>query len=78
MSRKVVTEEELIKIINSELSKHEECNDCRVKGIMASAEDETGCNWSAPILSCSGTPADICIPTANNVFYNVRKEYNFK
>ena len=41
MPRQMVTNGELVEIINSELSKHEECENCRVNGLMRSEEDET-------------------------------------
>jgi hypothetical protein len=78
MPRKLVTDSELVEIINSALSQQEECDGCRVKGLMKSEEDETGCNWSDPYLNCSGTPAEVCLPVANHVIGKIRQEYNLK
>ena len=74
--RESVTEEELVKIINSKLSKYEECKDCHVSGIMGSEEDNTGCNWSRPFLTCSGVPARVCEPIANGIINEIRQQYN--
>ena len=34
MHRTIVTESELLKLINAELAKHEECSDCRVTSVL--------------------------------------------
>ena len=78
MPRQSVTESELVEIINSELSKHEECDGCRVNELMKSEEDEIGCNWSDPYINCSGTPAEACFPVANHIIVKIRQKYNLK
>ena len=78
MSRQTVIDSELVEIINSELSKHEECKNCRISGIMSAEEDETGCNWSEPVIRCSGTPAEVCLPIASDIINRARKEFNLK
>jgi len=78
MSRESVTEKELVEIINSELSKCEECKDCHVNGIMGSEADGTGCNWSEPVLSCSGVPTEVCLPVFLSVINEIRQQYNLK
>ena len=79
MARKEVTEQELIAIINNELAKREECTGCRVRGIMALQQpDGDGCNWSEPIVSCSGVPASVCLATANQLVAQTRARFNLK
>ena len=78
MPRQSVTEAELVELINTELSKHEDCNGCTISAIVESEEDETGCNWSEPIINCSGVPAEVCRDTANIVISKIREDFNIE
>ena len=79
MSRELVSEEELRAWLDAQIQEHEECSDCHFGGIMAlRGTDDTGCNWSEPVLSCSGQPADICVPIARHVLAEAREKYNLK
>ncbi len=79
MDRTEVTKQELVEIINDELKKHETCEECHVNAITSLAEpDPEGCNWSEPYVTCSGTPAEVCRPTAARVISKLRAEYNLK
>lgn len=79
MARVSVSQDQLLNWINAELSKHEECGDCRVTSIIRlKGEDEDGCNWSSVNLRCSGVPADICYPVANQVIAEAKMKFNAK
>ena len=79
MSRKLVSEEELRGSLDAQLKKHEECTDCHFGGIKrARGTDDTGCNWSDPVLSCRGQPADICAPIARRVIDEARAKFNLE
>lgn len=79
MERKSVSQEELLEWINSELSKHEECNGCRFTSVMRlSAENEAGCNWTSANLRCSGVPADVCYPISNKIIAQAEVKFNIK
>lgn len=79
MARELLSEDQLRRLLNDELSKHEECKDCKFSGIMGlQEEDEICCNWSEPYLNCSGQPADICLPIANQIIAGARKKYNLR
>ena len=79
MARKEVTKQQLVKIINREIEKHEECKSCQVNGIVSLPEtDKDGCNWAEPYISCSGTPAKICAPIAARVVANIKASFNLK
>lgn len=74
-----VSQDELLEWINLELSKYEECNDCRVTSVVRlKGEDENGCNWSSKNLNCSGIPADVCSPVANKVIAHAKMRFNLK
>ena len=79
MSRTIVSAGELINWINTELAKHDECKGCHIRSVITLAgEDQEGCNWSSPILGCSGVPADVCELAASHVIQRARDKFNIK
>ena len=81
MERMEVSKKELIFILNRELSRYEECNNCHFDGILALPEaGEDGCNWiGAHVkLRCSGEPEERCRPFVSKVMSEVGKQYNIK
>ena len=80
MERKIVSEEELISILNGELSKFGECKDCQFYHVSKLQEsDNDGCNWSSEVmLRCSGVPVKICQKFAHRIINEARKKYNLK
>lgn len=79
MEKTLLSQEELVRWINSELAKYEECNDCHVTSVaQLREEDEEGCNWSMPNLRCSGVPADVCQPVAKRIIAQARDRFNIK
>ena len=81
MKRDLVSKDELISILNKELAKYEDCENCRFHGVIELAEeDEDGCNWSRSdvIVRCSGVPAEICMPFAARTVSEVGGKYNIK
>ncbi len=59
MARELVSKRELIRILNNELSKYEECEDCHFDGVMKYEEEEgDGCNWLGANVKfrCNGEP----------------------
>ena len=68
MDRQIVSEEELLGWLNAELSKHDDCDDCRFTSVMRlRGTDVDGCNWSSPNLRCSGRPVEPCTAIANEL-----------
>ncbi len=80
--RQVVSKDELVRIMNEELGKYEECKDCRLREPDSLIEpDETGCNWSLDkpgALHCSGVPTEVCAPFAYRVIAEAMSKYNIK
>lgn len=76
MPRKLVAQDQLLELVNTQLRRHEECADCRFTHIQYHEEDKEGCNWSLTNLRCSGTPGKVCIETANSVAHEARSKYN--
>jgi hypothetical protein len=80
MGREEVSRDKILKILNEELSKYKECEDCKFSRVVQFARpDSEGCNWSNRLyLRCSGRPAKSCEPFAKNVINEARKKYNLK
>jgi len=77
MTRKPVPEHDLRKWLDTRIQKHDECADCRFGGIIPlRGTDDSGCNWSAPLLRCSGQPAENCLPIAIRVLAEAREKFN--
>lgn len=76
-TRKKVSEEELLTILNEELSKHAELRKCSFISIHRSKADRTGCNWSVELRS-SGTPHYISAPITGKIMTEAQKKYNLE
>ena len=75
--RKEVTEDELLEILNSELSKHAELKKCGFLSIQRVEPDGTGCNWSAEVRS-RGVPHHVSAPIVGKIAAEAKKKYNLK
>jgi len=77
ITRKEVTEDELLEILNSELSKRAELKKCSFISIRRTKPDGTGCNWSAEVRS-SGVPHHVSAPITGKIAADAKKKYNIK
>jgi hypothetical protein len=60
VERQILKIEELLVIMNSELSRFDTCVECRFKSIVPLKDaDEEGCNWSHANLNCRAFPASV-------------------
>ena len=75
--RKEVTEDELLDILNSELSRHAALKKCGFLSIQRSEPDGAGCNWSAEVRS-RGVPHHISAPIMGKIAAEAKKKYNLK
>jgi hypothetical protein len=58
MKRALVSPEELLAWLNSQLNEYSP--NCRFNPFNKREEDADGCNWDSNVpLSCSGVPADV-------------------
>jgi hypothetical protein len=79
MERKEVSEEELLMLLNAELSKHNEMNQVIFSSIERLAvPDRTGCNWSKARVKSSRAPHHITAPITGEIVAEARKKYNMK
>lgn len=77
MVRKIVSQEQLLALLNNELHAHAECSQCRFTSVQKLADiDNIGCNWSHANLNCSGQPTAICRPVAEQVLAKAKEAYN--
>ncbi len=74
MNRQIVSEKELINILNAELSKFDECEGCRYSNciVRLRGADPEGCNWSSVTLRCSGISSDPCKPISAKIVYDAK------
>jgi hypothetical protein len=79
MKRTLVSQEELLKWMNSQLAQYDECTNCRFTSVLQlKGEDEEGCNWSGCNLRCSGVPTRVCQPIAERIIAQAREIFNLK
>jgi hypothetical protein len=79
MERKEVSEEELLMLLNAELSKHNEMNQVVFTSIERLAEpDGAGCNWAKAHVKSSRVPHYVAAPVTGQIVAEARKKYNLK
>jgi hypothetical protein len=80
--RQLVSANELLAILNEEMSKYEECEGCDFDRppMKLATQDEDGCNWSTTGLHirCGGAPSEISLPCAKKIVADARRKYNLK
>ena len=80
MARTVVDSSELRRLMTEELQAMEDVyKNCQFGGIMKLQEpDEHGCNWSPPMIRCSGIPEAVCEAAAAIVTKDFQAKYNIE
>ena len=80
MERKEVSEEELLILLNAELSKHNEMNQVIFSSIeRLDKPDRSGCNWAkAHVRSRGVVPHYMAAPVTGRIVSVARKKYNVK
>ncbi len=79
MERKLVTENELLVFLNSELKKAGHHEDCHFDYLIRlKIDDRTGCNWAYANLKCSASSANACPPYAEKIVEKARSQFNLK
>jgi len=80
MERKLVLVEELLSILNGELSKYEEFKNCRFENppMKLLIPDEDGCNWSTIQIRYIGVSTDAGRPVVERIVAQARKKYNIR
>jgi hypothetical protein len=80
MERTFVSVEELLSILNSELSKYEEFKNCRFETppMKLLMPDEDGCNWSTIKIRYVGISTEAGRPVVERIVAQARKKFNIK
>ena len=79
MERKEVSEEELLILLNADLSKHNEMSQVMFTSVERLATpDRTGCNWSKAHVKSSRVPHHVSAPITGEIVAEARKKYNVK
>jgi hypothetical protein len=80
MERILVTKDELVELLNKELSKREDSEGYSfTSGILRLQDkDKNGCNWSGGTLRGSGVPTKPMEPAAVHIVAEAKKKYNLK
>jgi len=78
MTRRIISESALLKILNDELHKLPDSRDYRFNlGVTRLVQpDESGCNWSNATLRGSGAPVSIMLDDADIIITEARQLYN--
>jgi hypothetical protein len=76
-ARQVLSEHDVLMLLNFELSAYEECADCRFTSVEpAKVADETGCNWRGAGVQLGGAASEAARKIAKEVVDEVRETYN--
>jgi hypothetical protein len=80
MERKLVTEKELVRLLNEELAKEDNSEGYSfMEGVIRLVDtDENGCNWSEVSLRGSGVPVKPMLPTADRIIAEAKSKYNLR
>jgi len=76
--RDILSEHDLLMLLNFELSAYEECADCHFTAVEHTLRDETGSNWHGAHLESGGAMTDAVRSIARHVLDEVHEEYNLE
>ncbi len=76
--RGILSEHDLVMLLNFELSAYDECADYRFTSVKASLRDETGSNWRGAHLESPGKASEAARGIARHVVDEVHEEYNLE
>ena len=79
MERELISEAELVQIINEKLAATDAASECEFSGVYTLRElDDEGCNWSMGAYRSGNTPVEICGPVVDKVIREVQGKYNIE
>lgn len=80
MERKVITGNELLRILNEELAKYPECKGCKFlhEPVKLATPDKDECNWDATMMNvgCQSGQSRSCGSFSKKVVAEARSKYN--
>ena len=75
-ARQVLSEHEVLMLLNFELSAYDECTDCHFTSVKTATRDESGSNWSGANLQVDAKATEAARGIARTVFDEVHEAYN--
>ena len=77
MSRVVISEEELLNLLNQEISKDEAVASCSISGIYKlKKEVKDACNWAVVFFSSPRVPLSVSEPRIQEIVAKIQPHYN--
>jgi len=74
--REILSEHDLLMLLNFELSAYDECADCHFTAVNPPLRDETGSDWRGAHLESGAAMTDAARSIAQHVLDEVHEEYN--
>jgi hypothetical protein len=76
-ARQVLSKQDLLMLLNFELSAYEDCADCHFTSVKTTAaRDESGSNWRGAKVQVEGEMTETAREIAGQVLHEVRETYN--
>jgi hypothetical protein len=76
--RQILSEHEVLMLLNFELSAYEECADCHFTSVKPALRDETGSNWRGANLHAGGELTEAARKITSQVLHEVHETYNIE
>jgi hypothetical protein len=77
-ARQILSEHEVLNLLNFELSAYEECADCHFTEVEPSIRDESGSNWRGAKLRAEGEMTEAARRIGRVVLDEVHEAYNIE
>ena len=74
--RDVLSANEMLMLLNFELSAYDECADCHFTAVNPVLRDESGSNWRGAQIESAGKISEAARSIASHVLDEVHEEYN--
>lgn len=76
--RDILSEHEVLMLLNFELSAYEECADCHFTAVKPTLRDESGSNWRGAKLHADGELTEAARKITAQVLHEVHETYNIE
>jgi hypothetical protein len=77
-AKQILSEYEVLNLLNFELSAYEECADCHFTAVEPSIRDESGSNWRGAKLQAEGEITEAARRIGRLVLDEVHEAYNIE
>lgn len=77
-ARQILSEHEVLDLLNFELSAYEECADCHFTAVNHSIRDESGSNWHGAKLQADGEMTETAREITKQVLDEVHETYDIE